>query len=101
MDDPIDVATKPSEAFSRRVQHFRRVLAKGVGRSPPSLLKLVLDRAAALCAEEERAMRNPKVSIEIKVRLAGAARRARHDVAIMVGNKAEPEPTLSELMEGA
>jgi hypothetical protein len=66
------------------VAFYRRRLAKGVGRTPTALLKLQIVTTARLCAEEERALADPDVPADTKVRIVGASRRARLDLQSMV-----------------
>jgi hypothetical protein len=79
-----DPVANPNEAFAKRVDHFRRVLAKGAGKTPPSMLRLEIRSAAALCAEEERCVNDERCDPAVKVRVASAARRARAILAASI-----------------
>lgn len=76
-----DVPTTRDEALERRVKYYQRVFARGVGRSPTSLQRLAIARAARLSAIAEAVASNPNTTINDLVRADGSAARARADMA--------------------
>jgi hypothetical protein len=92
-----------SDALSKRVAHLRKAYAKGLGHKPSTLESAALLTAARLTAEAERALADPSVSLNEKVRIDGAARRARTDMwAVLKVNKRDASaPTLGAVLKGA
>jgi hypothetical protein len=92
-----------SDALSKRVAHLRKAYAKGLGHKPSTLEAAALLTAARLTAEAERALADPAVSLNEKVRIDGAARRARADMkATLQANKRDlPAPSLGAVLKGA
>ena len=91
---------KPDDAFAVRVKYFKRVLARGVGRTPPVLLRMALKRAAELEAVAEATLADPNSTANDKVRTARAVRLARRDLAEMIATTrgAAYEPSMAEML---
>jgi hypothetical protein len=75
----MDSDSSAVEPLAKRVAYFRRLLAKGIGRTPTALQKLAITNAARLTARAELAACDISCSPEIVTRLDASARRARHD----------------------
>jgi len=94
----MDRKSSPIEPLAKRVAYFRRLFAKGIGRTPTALQKHAVARAAQLSAEAERALADPAASINDKVRIDHAAARARADMAVAIA-AGKPKPmTLPDLL---
>ncbi len=89
----MDSDSSPVEPLAKRVAYYRRVFAKGVGKTPTALQRLAITRAARLTAIAEAAACNPSISANDVVRLDGAACRARRDMAAAIA-AARPSPKL-------
>ena len=99
--DTVELPAKCADAFTERVEYWRRTLSRGAGRSPPRLLRLAIARTAALEAEAERVLADPAATANDKVRVANAARIMRRDLAEMFATRQAQEdrtPTLAELL---
>ena len=97
------------DGLSKRIAHFRKAYARGLGRKASTLEQAAIDRAARLTALAEAAALDPDSALNDIVRLDGAAQRARRDMeALLVQGKRAPTPanasqrlpSLAELIEG-
>jgi hypothetical protein len=87
----------PNDTLSKRIAHFRKAFAKGLGRRPSALQNAAMLRAARLTALAEAAALDPTTTANDLVRLDGAARRARLDMkATLVAKREQLGPTLAE-----
>ena len=75
------------DTLSRRISHFRKALGRGLGRKPNALEGAQMLRAAMLAAQAEQVLADPTATINDKVRIDGAARRALLDVQAMLRPK--------------
>jgi hypothetical protein len=69
-----------NDALSKRITHFRKAFARGLGHRPTALQNAAMMRAATLAAQAELVLADPEASINDKVRIDGAARRALADM---------------------
>src|SRR6516164_739827 len=90
------------DALPKRVAYLRKAYAKGLGHKPSTLESVALLTAARLTAEAERALADPTVSLNEKVRIDGAARRARSDLlaVLKINKRDESPPTLGSVLKG-
>jgi hypothetical protein len=70
----------PKSSLSERIYRLRKAFAVGIGRKPSTIEAAAMTRAATLLAQSEFALHDPTVSINDRVRLDGAARRAIRDM---------------------
>lgn len=89
----MDTDSPTIEPLAKRVAYFRRLFAKGVGRTPTALQKLAIARAAVMTAKAEAAALDPATTANDCVRLDGAAARARADMKAAI-EADRPKPTL-------
>jgi hypothetical protein len=80
----MDSNSSPVEPFAKRVAYFKRLFARGVGKTPTALQKMAIARAAVLTAKAESAALDPKCTANDAVRLDHAAARARRDMAAVL-----------------
>jgi hypothetical protein len=90
----MDDDTAATDALAKRIAHLRKAYAKGLGHRPSTLQSAAIMRAAKLTAEAERALADPTVSINDKVRIDNAADRARR--ALDHKARAPAGPTLQD-----
>jgi hypothetical protein len=85
--------------LTKRAEYFKRLFAKGIGRTPSGKQKFALARAATLTAAAERAATDPLVSANDLVRLDNSARRARTELQHLIeqGRPKAATATLAEL----
>jgi hypothetical protein len=83
--------TLRNDALSRRIVHFRKAFARGLGHRPSALQSAAILRAATLQAQAELVLADPAVSINDKVRIDGAARRALIDMRATLQAKRKPD----------
>lgn len=96
----VEPLEKHGDAFADRCRYWRRALARGVGRSPPALLRQAIRRAAVLEAEAERVLADPTATANDKVRIGRLARHARRDLkeAVATMRQSAHKPSDAELM---
>jgi hypothetical protein len=90
------------EPLAKRVAYYKRIFAHGVGKTPTSIQKIAIARAAVLTAKAELAALDPATSANDTVRLDGVAAKARRDMAAVLKIAAKTTPryeTLDELLE--
>jgi len=101
----VEPPAKPAAALADRVRYDKRVFARGTGRTPTSMLKLAIARAAQLEAEAEATLCNPLATSNDKVRITHAARIARRDLAEMIATRQREQSsaplTLEEMLGAA
>ena len=88
----------PIDSLQKRVADLRRAFAKGLGHKPSTLQAAAIRRAAMLAAQAELVLADPTASINDKVRIDGAARRALTDMQAVLAAKRKPEPTLEQYL---
>jgi hypothetical protein len=71
-------------SLEKRIAYYRRRFAKGVGKTPTVMQKLIIIRAATLTAQSEIVLADPAVSINDKIRADHAAERARRALQEML-----------------
>jgi len=82
----------PNDPLSKRFTHYRKAFSRGLGRRPNALENSAMNRAAMLAAQAEQVLADPAATINDKVRIDGAARRAMLDMqATLKAGKREPE----------
>ena len=86
-----------NDALSKRIVHFRKAFARGLGHRPSALQSAAMLRAATLAAQAELVLADPAASINDKVRIDGAARRALIDMRATLQSKRKPDHTPSDL----
>ncbi len=94
----MDANTPQIDPLSKRIAHLRKAYARGLGHKASTLQAAAIDRAARLTALSEQALVDPNVTINDRVRLDGAAQRARRDMQAEIGKRERPAPTLAEYL---
>jgi hypothetical protein len=82
----------PIDSLQKRVADLRRAFAKGLGHKPSTLQAAAIQRSAMLVAQAERVLADPTASINDKVRIDGAARRALIDMQATLRPKLAASP---------
>jgi hypothetical protein len=77
----MDSDCSPVEPFAKRVGYFRRLFARGIGRTPSALLKHALDKAAFCAADAERARSDVSMPCCDRVAIFREARLAERALA--------------------
>ena len=73
--------------------------ARGLGHKAGTTLQAAaIERAARLTALAEQALLDPDVSINDRVRLDGAAQRARRDMQVEIGKREPAGPNLEQYL---
>jgi hypothetical protein len=105
--ETINASLKPDDAFQTRVKHWRRALARGVGRSPRALLRRQITATAMLEAKRECVLVDPRATATDIVQITREARIARRILNGMIKAQQPAEapkqpntPTLSDLIQG-
>jgi hypothetical protein len=60
-----------NDALSKRITHFRKAFARGLGHRPTALQNAAMMRAATLADQAELVLADPEASINDKVRIDG------------------------------
>lgn len=81
------------DPLSKRVAHFRKLFAKGLGRKATPLQAAALNNAAVLTARAEAAGLDPSVSLNDCVRINGAAAKARRDMEALLAKRRPDDDT--------
>jgi hypothetical protein len=68
------------DSLAKRICALRRAYAVGLGHKPSTIQAAAIMRAATLQAQAEAALHDPTITINDRVRLDGAARRAIRDM---------------------
>jgi hypothetical protein len=95
----MDADTQQIDPLSKRVAHLRKAYARGLGHKASTLQAAAIDRAARLTALSEQALVDPSVTINDRVRLDGAAQRARRDMQAQIGKREPVGPTLKDYLQ--
>ena len=82
-----------NDALSKRIVHFRKAFARGLGHRPSALQSAAMLRAATLAAQAELVLADPAASINDKVRIDGAARRALSYASVQAEAGCRPRST--------
>jgi hypothetical protein len=69
-----------NQSLAKRIFALRRAYAVGLGHKPSIIQDAAMRRAATLQAQSEFALNDPAMSVNDKVRLDNAARRAIRDM---------------------
>jgi len=94
----MDAGTQQIDPLSKRVAHLRKAYARGLGHKASTLQAAAIERAARLTALAEQALLDPDVSINERVRLDGAAQRARRDMQVEIGKREPAGPNLEQYL---
>jgi hypothetical protein len=83
--------TAKNDALQKRIAHFRKAFAKGLGHKPTTLQAAAIDRAARLTTIAEAVAANPDSTVNDIVRSDGVAHRARDAMhALLRATKPKP-----------
>lgn len=82
----------PIDSLQKRVADLRRAFAKGLGHKPSTLQASAIRRSAMLVAQAEQVLADPTATINDKVRIDGAARRALVDMQATLRPKLAVSP---------
>lgn len=85
----MDSDSSPIEPLAKRTAYFRRLFARGIGRTPTALQRLAITTAARAQAKAEAAALDPATSANDFVRLTRCAALAKRDMEAVIG-KREP-----------
>jgi hypothetical protein len=88
----MDHETSPA----KRVAYFKRIFARGIGRTPNALQKHAVARAAQWAAEAERVLADPAAQANDKVRVDNAFRRAKADMDALLTKRQPAHVPLRE-----
>ena len=94
----MDADTPQIDPLSKRVAHLRKAYARGLGHKASTLQAAAIERAARLTALSEQALVDPNVTINDRVRLDGAAHRARRDMQAVIGKRERAGPNLEQYL---
>jgi hypothetical protein len=100
----LDQNRPATDALTKRIRHFRKAFAVGLGHRPSTLQAAAIDRCARLAALSEQALADPNTTNNDRVRLDGAYRRARIDMDALLQIKPklvsrDSVPSLAELLD--
>jgi hypothetical protein len=85
--------------LTRRINLYRRAYARGLGCRPTALQSVAIRRAATLQVQSEVVLADPTATVNDRVRITGAARRALLDMQAALASKPEHHAlTLGELL---
>jgi hypothetical protein len=79
--------TNQNPSLAKRIFALRRAYAVGIGHKPTTIQAAAMVRAATLQAQAEAALDNPAISVNDKVRLDNAARRAIRDMQALLNDE--------------
>lgn len=83
--DQVEASQTHGDPPETRPDYWRRVLARGAGKSPNAEIRQAIKRAAKWSAEACRLLDDPSASTNAKVRAESTARRERRDLAALIG----------------
>jgi hypothetical protein len=88
-----------NDDLTRRINLYRRAYARGLGCRPTALQSVAIRRAATLQVQSEVVLADPTATVNDRVRITGAARRALLDMQAALASKPEHHAlTLGELL---
>lgn len=86
-------AVDAAATFADRIQYHRKILAKGVGKSPSAIMRRALDHCAYCMAQCELARADLSIPVTDRTAVFREARLAeRHLQALKDGRESEPAP---------
>jgi hypothetical protein len=77
-----DATAVPAESYRERAAYYRRVYARGCGKTPTSELRIALDRAAYASADAWRCRIDPTIPDAVRIAILREDRLCQKALAI-------------------